>query len=170
MDEKKTRLKTKSIACLLLFSAITLSGIAIRNEPILSTDIAEGILKNSINEAKRQGYYVSITIVDKSGKILLVWRDDNAGIHTLSASFKKAYTANSQKRETSEILRGIKNGSIPEDIRFLDENFSMMPGGIPIKINNIVVGGIGVGGAHGEEDVKIARTGLQFITTLEKSQ
>ena len=39
----------------------------------------------------------------------------------------------------------------------------MMDGGIPIVINGKVVGGIGVGGAHGSEDVRIARAGLMVI-------
>ena len=39
----------------------------------------------------------------------------------------------------------------------------MMDGGIPIYIGDIVVGGIGVGGAHGSEDVRIARAGLAVL-------
>lgn len=35
-----------------------------------------------------------------------------------------------------------------------------MDGGVPIIINGIVVGGIGVGGAHGSEDSRIAKTGI----------
>ena len=89
-----------------------------------------------------------------------------AGVHTLRASYKKAYTANSQKRETAEIAKGIKNGTIPQEIQFLDENVLMMDGGIPIKIGPIVVGGIGVGGAHGNEDVQIAKAGLKVLETL----
>lgn len=38
-----------------------------------------------------------------------------------------------------------------------------MDGGIPILINNKVVGGIGVGGAHGSEDVRIAKAGLMVL-------
>ena len=51
----------------------------------------------------------------------------------------------------------------PEDIRFLDENILMMDGGIPIIIDGKVVGGIGVGGAHGSEDVRIAKAGLKVV-------
>lgn len=52
-------------------------------------------------------------------------------------------------------------GKIPEDIRFLDSYFSVMDGGIPIIIEGIVVGGIGVGGAHGNNDTEIARTAIE---------
>lgn len=42
-----------------------------------------------------------------------------------------------------------------------DSNFSVMDGGIPIIIEGIVVGGIGVGGAHGNNDTEIARTAIE---------
>lgn len=85
------------------------------------------------------------------------------GVHTLNASYKKAYTATSQKRETAVIFKGLKDGKIPEDIRYLDDKFSIMPGGVPIFIDGVVVGGIGVGGAHLDEDVKIAKAGIAFL-------
>ena len=44
-----------------------------------------------------------------------------------------------------------------------------MDGGIPIKIKNIVVGGIGVGGAHGNEDVRIAKAGLAALNKFLES-
>lgn len=61
------------------------------------------------------------------------------------------------------IAKGVKDGLIPEDIRYLDPNFSIMDGGVPIFINNIVVGGIGVGGAHGSADVDIAKAALKVL-------
>lgn len=51
------------------------------------------------------------------------------------ARYKKAFTANSQKRETSEIANGINDGAIPEDIRYLNENILLLHGGIPIEMN-----------------------------------
>lgn len=51
------------------------------------------------------------------------------------ARYKKAFTSNSQKRETSEIAKGINDGATPEDIRYLDENILLLHGGIPIEMN-----------------------------------
>lgn len=59
--------------------------------------------------------------------------------------------------------------SIPEDIRYLDNNFSAMEGGVPIIINGTIVGGIGVGGAHGSEDSRIAREAIsRCLANTEK--
>lgn len=139
----------------------------IQKEPILTTQIAEGILNLAKQEAIKNNFKVSITIVDRGGRTLLVWRNQDAGVHTIRASYKKAYTANSQKRTTQSIMEGIKEGKIPQDIKYLDENFSVMMGGIPIILDGVVVGGIGVGGAHGSEDVQIAKAGLGFIKSIK---
>ena len=132
-------------------------------EPVLTGQMTAKIIQAAFAQAEKDDLFVTITVVDKSGQTLAVQRHHNAGVHTIRASYKKAYTANSQKRETAEIAQGIKDGTIPEDIRYLDEHMLMMDGGIPIVINGKVVGGIGVGGAHGSEDVRIARAGLMVI-------
>ncbi len=157
---------------LLLFFIITNMAhaqTAIYSEPILTTDLVQQIIVAASNEAKKNKHAVTITVVDRSGQTLAVLRDHMAGVHTLRASYKKAYTANSQKRETAEIANGIKNGSIPKEIQFLDENILMMDGGIPIKIGQVVVGAIGVGGAHGNEDVQIAKAGLKVLERLNNN-
>lgn len=131
--------------------------------PVLSNEAVQGILQKASAFAKERNHKVTITIVDRSGQVLAVFRDYNAGVHTLRASYKKAYTANSQKKETADIAKGIREGKIPEDLKFLDENFSFLDGGVPIVVNGVVVGGIGVGGAHGFEDIAVAKAGLEFL-------
>jgi uncharacterized protein GlcG (DUF336 family) len=132
-------------------------------EPILTGSMANQIIQTAFKSAEKDSLYVTITVVDRSGQTLAVLRHHNAGIHTVRASYKKAYTAVSQKRETAEIAKGVKDGTIPEDIRYLDENILILDGGIPIYIDNKVVGGIGVGGPHGSEDVRIAKAGLTAL-------
>lgn len=138
------------------------AGVIVR-EPVLTGEQAQAMVTAVMQEARESGQAITVTVVDRSGQILAVLRDHRAGVHTVSASFKKAYTAASQKRETAAIARGVRDGSIPADIRYLDPNFSLMEGGIPVILDNVVVGGIGVGGAHGSEDSRLARTGLQIL-------
>ena len=154
-------MKKRTILILILFITVMANAQEkITTEPILTGESARKIVQRAFEQAEKDNLFVTITVVDKSGQTLAVLRHHNAGVHTIRASYKKAYTASSQKRETAEIAKGLKNGSIPEDFRFLDENILAMDGGIPIYINGKVAGGIGVGGAHGEEDVRIAKAGL----------
>ncbi|MEO6819997.1 MAG: heme-binding protein [Ginsengibacter sp.] len=161
-------MKPVTLILSIIFSTMAYAQEQLYQEPILTSDLAMEMVKAASLEAKKDNLAVTITIVDRSGQTLAVLRDHKAGVHTLRASYKKAYTANSQKRETAEIGKGVKDGTIPEDVRFLDENILIMDGGIPIIINNIVVGGIGVGGAHGSEDVRIAKAGINALNDLLK--
>ena len=135
----------------------------IPQEPVLTGALALKMVEAAFAQAEKDSLQVTITIVDKSGQTLAVLRHHSAGVHTVRASYKKAFTASSQKRETADIAKGVKDGSIPEDIRYLDENILILPGGVPLFINGKVVGGIGVGGAHDLEDVRIAKAGLNVL-------
>ncbi len=156
-------MKKMILIFLTFFTTMTYAQDSFIQEPILTGEMAGKMVQAAFAQALKDGLYVTVTVVDKSGQTLAVLRHHNAGVHTVRASYKKAYTANSQKRETAEIAKGIKNGTIPEDVRFLDENILILAGGVPILINNTVVGGIGVGGAHDSEDVRIAKEGLKVI-------
>lgn len=149
-----------SLTC---FTTMTSAQKTVVQEPILTGEQAAQIARTAFDQATKDGLHVTVTVVDRSGQTLAVLRDHHAGVHTLRASYKKAYTANSQKRETAELAKGVKEGTIPEDVRFLDENILIMDGGVPIFINGTVVGGIGVGGAHDSEDVRIAKAGLKAL-------
>ena len=131
--------------------------------PLLTVDMAQKIVNAAALEAQNNHFMVTITVVDRSGQTLAVLRDHRAGVHTIRASYKKAYTANSQKKETADIAKGVVDGTVPADIIYLDENILILDGGVPIYIDGIVVGGIGVGGAHGSEDVQIAKAGLKAL-------
>ncbi|MGP5203422.1 GlcG/HbpS family heme-binding protein [Psychrobacter aquimaris] len=142
---------------------VVIQGADVATIPLLTGEMAQHMVNAAALEAKNNNLMVSVTVVDASGQTLAVLRDHRAGVHTVRASYKKAYTANSQKRETAVIAKGIKDGTIPEDLRYLDENILILDGGVPIYIDGIVVGGIGVGGAHGSEDVHIAKAGLKAL-------
>lgn len=156
-------MKNSLLILLIFITTMTYAQKEIVQEPVLTGEMAAKIVQRAFTQAVKDEVYVTVTVVDRSGQTLAVLRHHNAGVHTLRASYKKAYTACSQKRETSEIAKGISEGKIPEDVRFLDENILIMDGGIPIFINGKVVGGIGVGGAHGSEDIRIAKAGLEAL-------
>ena len=157
-------MKNNTILTLLLFITTMINAQEnFLQIPVLTGETTLKMVQAAAEQAQKDGLYVTITVVDRSGQTLAVSRHHNAGVHTIRASYKKAYTACSQKRETAEIAKGIKEWIIPEEIRFLDENVLMMDGGIPVFSNGIVIGGIGVGGAHGSEDVRIAKAGLKIL-------
>lgn len=156
----------KYLATLIIATTFAMNAFSqnnnIHKEPVLTGNMAMRMAQAVYEQAEKENLFITVTVVDKSGQTMAVLRHHNAGVHTVNASYKKAYTACSQKRETGEIMKGIKEGKIPEDIKFLDDNFSVMEGGVPIFIDGYAVGGIGVGGAHGDQDTRLARHGIEM--------
>ena len=114
---------------------------AIVREPVLTGEQAQAMVEVVMHEARESGHAVTVTVVDRSGQILAVLRDHHAGVHTLNASYKKAYTAASQKRETVAIARGIRDGSIPSDIRYLDPKmwwWAVSGSAVPTAVKTVV--------------------------------
>jgi len=96
-------------------------------------------------------------------------REDGAGPHTTDSSSKKAYTAASLRRPTSELAELINKMPTLQALREMNDRILILGGGLPIEIGGEVVGGIGVGGAPGTHlDDACAQAGLDSIGAAPK--
>jgi uncharacterized protein GlcG (DUF336 family) len=96
-------------------------------------------------------------------------RADGAGSHTVDSSRKKAYTAASLRRPTTELAELINKVPTLEALREMNEHVLLLGGGLPIEIGGEIVGGIGVGGAPGAHlDDACAQAGLDAIGAAPK--
>jgi uncharacterized protein GlcG (DUF336 family) len=91
-------------------------------------------------------------------------RGDGAGPHTVDSSRKKAYTASSLRRPTTELAELITKMQPLQSLRDMNPEILILGGGLPIEISGDVVGAIGVGGAPGAHlDDACAQAGLDAI-------
>jgi uncharacterized protein GlcG (DUF336 family) len=96
-------------------------------------------------------------------------RADGAGPHTVDSSRKKAYTAASLRRSTTELAELINKVPTLQALRDMNDQVLVLGGGLPIEIGGEVVGGIGVGGAPGAHlDDACAQAGLDAIGAVPK--
>ena len=123
-----------------------------------SYTLATAALKKCSND----GYRVSATVVDLSGNVLAQLRADQAGVHTLESSRKKAFTAMSMKRPSGELMTLIAEKPLLKPLQNMDDNLLFLAGGLPIQVNGNVIGAIGVGGAPGGHlDVACAESAIK---------
>ncbi len=126
----------------------------------LSLDAALKLAAETVSNCAAAGYNVTATVVDRSGVTLAVARSENAGPHTVGASFAKAYTSASGRNLTSEMAKGLPSNPGLADI----PGYLLLAGGVPVRLNNAVVGAIGVGGApSGLIDEKCAVDALKTV-------
>lgn len=130
----------------------------------LSSKTAFKLAKTSVEQCENQGYRVTTTVVDIAGNVLAQLRADGAGTHTLESSRKKAFTAASMKQPTEKLMKLIAEKTVLQPLKDMDDNLLLLAGGLPIIVNQQVVGAIGVGGAPGGHlDVQCAKAAIKEV-------
>lgn len=138
-------------------------------ESVLPVALAGKAAQAALDACKKDGYRVSASVVDRAGVLRAMLRADGAGPHTVDSSRKKAYTAASLRRTTSELAEMIAKQPALQALREMNESILMVGGGLPIEIAGEVVGAIGVGGAPGTHlDDACAEAGLDAIGAASK--
>jgi uncharacterized protein GlcG (DUF336 family) len=139
-------------------------------EAVLPLALASKAAAAAVEKCKQDGYKVSAAVVDRSGVLRTLLRGDGAGPHTTDSSRKKAYTAASLGRTTSELGELLTKMPHLQALREMNEQILILGGGLPIQFGNEVVGGIGVGGAPGTQfDDACAQAGLDSIGATPKA-
>ncbi|HKO29512.1 MAG TPA: heme-binding protein [Nitrospiraceae bacterium] len=138
-------------------------------EAVLPMGLAGKAIQASLDACNKDGYRVSVSIVDRAGVLRSMARGDGAGPHTVDSSRKKAYTAASLRRPTTELAELINKVPTLQALREVNDQVLMLGGGLPIEIGGEIVGGIGVGGAPGAHlDDACAQAGLDAIGAVPK--
>jgi uncharacterized protein GlcG (DUF336 family) len=117
----------------------------------------------AIASCKAQGYNVAVSIVDRTGNIKLILAGDGAGILGRDLSRRKAYTSAMQRVTTLDLAKRVATPGAFNPTLY-DTQLVVAGGGVPIKVGNDTIGGIGVSGAPGgDKDEACAEAGLAKI-------
>jgi uncharacterized protein GlcG (DUF336 family) len=115
-------------------------------------------------EAVRRSVLVSAAVVDAGGHLIAFGRMDGAEIAGPCLAVDKAYTAVANRIATSELATLAAPGG---ELFGLHANgggrFVIFGGGLPIAIDGVIVGGIGVSGASVADDESCAVAALQCL-------
>ena len=116
----------------------------------------------SAAEAKAKELNVSVTIcvVDESGNLLFLEKGETASLNTIQFAQRKARHGAFFGSPSGAGAETIKKGNM-EAMAFPD--FFPNQGGLPIKVNGQLLGGISASGAKSEIDEAIAQSGLDAL-------
>lgn len=136
-------------------------------EKNVSMAMAQAIIAGTIEQCTKDGYKVSVVIVDKAGQVAASQRGDGTNPHTMEFARMKAYTSRTRGQTSLEFMTA---SSTPEGalLRQIPGTVAI-GGGVPIKAGNEVIGGIGVSGAPGgEKDEVCAKAGIAKVADALK--
>ena len=120
-------------------------------EKSLTLAMAEAIANGAMESCKAMGYKVSVAVLDRDGLTMVMLRGDGSGLHTPEGAERKAYTARTFRAPSAAFLKRMQN----DPAAHASEGYARvlaLPGGLPIKVGDDVVGAVGVSGSPGKDD------------------
>lgn len=159
-------MKTQSFVALTLTLCLGAPAIGAAQATVPAFDLAGAsrLAALAAAEARARTAGGSIAIVDAGGHLLVLNRLDGTFPAAAAVSIEKARTAATFQKPTRD-ENAIKNGRhalLGVDV------MTPLQGGVPVVINNVVVGAIGISGAHSaQEDDDIAQAAVNaFAKTV----
>lgn len=129
--------------------------------------VIDGILEQT--EQLPSGRKAIVAVVDSHGELIALARMDGAGLTALRLAQNKAYTAARAGRTTEELGKRHRHPETGFDISYFgDERFVGFGGGVPVRVDGLVVGAVGVSGLVEEDDIRLATWGAEELAASAK--
>jgi glc operon protein GlcG len=113
-------------------------------------------------ELKRRDKSATVAVADSHGELIALWRMDGANLPSIVIAGNKAYTAARVRGDSGDMGRDVK--STGDDAHYHgDARYVGWDGGAVVIHDGDVLGAVAVSGLAGEEDIAIARVGVDAI-------
>lgn len=133
----------------------------------ITLDSAKHLIDKIEEEAKRRGKKAVIAVCGPDGNPIAVHVMDGAFLVSFDVATKKAYTAVAVKISTKELSVLAQPGGTFYGVDKMDGGkIVIFGGGVPLKVGDTIIGGLGISGGTGEEDHSLAEYGLSVLNEV----
>ena len=124
---------------------------------------ADLIVEAAMAMAQTMSALVSIALVDAAGQLMTFRRLDGSSVASVETSIAKARTASLTGADSANAEQAIDSGrmALLSLQGVLHQPCALMAGGLVLRCQGEVVGAIGVSGMTPDQDVAVARAGLE---------
>lgn len=130
------------------------------SKPILTLEDAKRVAAAAEAEAHRNGWRVVIAVVDEGGHLLYLQRSHDTQFGSVETAIAKAYAAIAFQRPTKTSEDAVLSGRL---IHLALPSVIPAEGGVPLRIDGVAVGGLGISGVRSFEDGLVAAAGLTAL-------
>lgn len=133
----------------------------------ITLDGAKKLIEKIEAEANRRGKKAVIAVCGPDGNPIAVHVMDGAFLVSFDVATKKAYTSVAVKMSTMELSKLAQPGGTFYGLDKMDNGkMVIFGGGVPLKVGDTIIGGLGVSGGTGEEDHSLAEYGLSVLNEV----
>ena len=129
----------------------------------ITLDSAKRLIEKIEQEALRRNKPSAIAVCTPDGNPVAVHVMDGSFLVSFDMAVKKAYTSVAVKMSTMELSRLTQPGQTFYGLGKMSDNIVIFGGGVPLKVGDTIIGGLGISGGTGEEDNSLAEYGLQVL-------
>jgi len=123
----------------------------------LSLSDARMLIAAAEKKAKELGIPYNIAVVDAGGDLISHVRMDGAWLGSVDIAINKAWTARAFDMATEDIAKMAQSGKPLFGINSTNhDKVVIFGGGVPIKLEDAVVGAVGASGGTVDQDMKVA--------------
>jgi len=152
-----------TLAALIVAAHAPAQAQAVATEKQLPLALALEAAQATLDQCRKDGFRVSVTVLNNAGQPKVLLREDGTGPHTADTSRRKAYTALTFRAPTTALAKRIADTPALANLNNVTDVL-VLGGGLPIKSGNDTIGAIGVSGAPaGEKDEACAQAGIDRI-------
>jgi glc operon protein GlcG len=156
--------------CTILLSGFGTLASAAPELPVkkeLTLQVANQLADAAQAEAEKRKATVVITVVDDGGYPIVLRRLDNTQVASVQVSIDKARTAAIYRRPSKDFEDQVKSGRVSA---LALAGGVPLQGGLPIKVDGVVVGAIAASGNTPQEDEDIAAAGLAALEAPQEAR
>lgn len=132
----------------------------------ITLDSAKRLIEKIEQEALRRNKPSVIAVCSPDGNPVAVHVMDGSFLVSFDMAVKKAYTSVAVKMSTMELSRLTQPGQTFYGLGKMSDNIVIFGGGVPLKVGDNIIGGLGISGGTGEEDNSLAEYGLQILNEV----
>ena len=126
------------------------------DKPLLTLEDAKRVAAAAEAEAERNDWRVVIAVVDDGGHLLYLQRSHDTQFGSVETAMQKAHAAVAFQRPTKASEDAVLSGRL---IHLALPGVIPAEGGVPLTLEGVIVGGLGISGVRSFQDGQIAAAG-----------
>ena len=134
----------------------------------LTLDDARIIMEGAEAKAQDIGVDMDIAITDENGSLLMFHRMDNGRITSIDVAISKSFTAAAARRSTRSYGEISGPGGPAFGIHVSNQGrFMIVAGGLPLFVDEQIVGGVGCSSGSPDQDEIVAQAGIDAFLKVQ---
>lgn len=125
--------------------------------------LARGLCEAVVAEAVKLGFDICVVAVDSGGHPIALLRTDLCPYPPMESARRKAITAFAMKAPTAMMTELLQHDPVAKEALAASPDLLAVPGGFPLFLDGICVGGIGIAGGHYRDDNWIGEAAIAKV-------